>query len=267
MVLIFSNIDAMKENMEQAKKENLQIFDMPEDPSVTRFETKYSDLVANSYAERIWYSDWNNANHINGVTGLMKPETNVNMGETFWSYHEFELYLQQSEYDTVEFIVYQRSDGRKIDFVECYDDATPTHPATVPLSMDVTYLSDPLEWYFYIENGPVWYMHFRNPTSGTWYTGSHVDTYHLSNYVTHITPSTELTLTTVPPGSYFYTFTTPFRADWVRTQGWFGNEWYSPRQKTTVGGAPVDNLYVKLRYSWDAAGRIFTTHKCGSTVT
>ncbi len=262
ILLNFNNIKETKSKLESAKSENLQIPELPVDASATTNFLSATPASSASPAERRYYSDYFNLHRINGVTGKMQPAGFSNSGESFFSYHEMELYLQQSS-DAVEYIVYHRTDGRIIDYVSVHDD----YALSTPLSMDVTSLSTYLEWYFYIENGPVWYMHFRNPISGTWYSASHTDTVNLSHYVTQITPSTELYLNSAPPTHYFYTRTSPFRADWTRTVGLLGgNEWHTPQETTSAGSLPANNQYVQLTSNWDSSGRIVTTQVCGSSV-
>jgi hypothetical protein len=260
MFLNFKDMKEIKSKLESAKSENLQIPEVPFDSSGDQAEMNRL-LTSGSFAERKDYTDYFNLHSINGVTGKMQPASFSNSGESFFSYHEIELYLQQPT-DAVEYIVYHRTDGRVIDFVSVHDD----YALSTPLSMDVTSLSTYLEWYFYIESGPVWFMHFRNPVSGTWYTASHSDTVNLSNYVTKITPSAELYLDNVPPTYYFYTLTSPFQADWTRTAGLSGYEWHSPQETTSAGSNPTNNQYVYLAANWDSSGRIVSTQACGSTV-
>ncbi|MFA4878098.1 MAG: hypothetical protein WC586_11865 [Methanoregula sp.] len=262
MLLNFNNMKETKSKLESAKNENLLIPEVPADSSAASAIQRAASISSTSLAERRFYSDYFNLHRINGVTGKMQPAGFSNSGESFFSYHEMELYLQQPT-DAVEYIVYHRTDGRIIDFVSVHDD----YALSTPLTMDVTDLSTYLEWYFYIENGPVWYMHFRNPISGTWYTASHTDTVNMSRYVTQITPSTELYLNSVPPSHYFYTQTSPFQADWTRTVGWSGgNEWHTPQETTSAGSLPANNQYLQLTSNWDTSGRIVTTQVCGSSV-
>ena len=260
MLLNFKNMKETESVLLSAKSENLQIPEVPLDSAIDQTKLKVSLLASVNPAERKDYTDYFNLHSINGVTGMMQPASFSNSGESFTSYHEIELYLQQST-DAVEYIVYQRSDGRVIDFVSVHDD----YALSSPLSMDVTGLSTYLEWYFYIESGPVWYMHFRNPISGTWYNAWHTDTVNLSNRVTKITPSTELTLND-PPANYFYTLTSPFRVDWTRTAGLSGNEWHYPIDTTSAGSNPTNNQYVQLTSNWDGSGRIVYSQACGSSV-
>jgi len=256
MLLKFNNLKEAKSKLELAKSENLQIPVIPQDPEVNLSKLKAAQLLSASPVERRWYSA--SGTNINGVTGIMQPAGFSNSGQSFTSYHEIELYLQQPT-DAVEYIVYHRTDGRIMDFVSVHDD----YALSSPLNLEVTSLSTDLEWYFYMESGHVWYMHFRDPTSGTWYTASHTDTINISNYIADITPSTELYLDSAPPTHYFYTLTSPFRVDWTRTTS---NGFLSPQQTTTVGAQPPNNQYVQLTSSWDSSGRIVTTQECGSNI-
>ena len=236
MFLKFNNITETKIQLEAAKKNNLQISGVPRELGVNVSKLKVSPLTSASPAERRWYTA--TGTNINGVTGIMQPAGFSNPGQSFTSYHEMELYLQQST-DAVEFIVYHHSDGRIIDFVSVHDD----YALSSPLTMNVTSLSTYLEWYFYIQSGNVWSLNFRNPIDGTWYTATHTDTVNISNYVAYITPSTELYLDSAPPTSPFYTKTSPFRVDWTRITSGFS---LSPQQTTTQGAAPTNNQYVQL---------------------
>ncbi|MDO9323571.1 MAG: hypothetical protein Q7T80_01285 [Methanoregula sp.] len=260
LLLNFKNMKETESTLQSAKSENLQIPEVPLDSATDQLKLKKSLLASANPAERKYYTDYFNLHSINGATGMMQPASYSNSGESFTSYHEIELYLQQST-DAVEYIVYQRSDGRVIEFVSVHDD----YVLSSPLTMDVTGLSTYMEWYFYIESGPVWYMHFRNPISGTWYSAWHTDTVNLSNRITKITPSTELTLN-VPPVDYFYTLTSPFRVDWTRTAGLSGNEWHYPIDTTSAGSNPTNYQYVQLTSNWDSSGRIVSSQACGSSV-
>ncbi|MGB7787237.1 hypothetical protein [Methanoregula sp.] len=255
MLLKFGSLNETKTRLEVANTENLQISGVPQDPSIDVSKMKISPMAAASPSERRWYTA---TSAINGVTGIMQPAGFSNSGQSFTSYHEMELYLNQPT-DAVEYIVYHRTDGRVIDFVSVHDD----YALSTPLSMDVTSLSTYLEWYFYIDSGHIWDLYFRNPISGTWYSASHTDTVNLSNTVSSITPSTELYLTSSPPANYFYMLTSPFRVDWTRTTS---NTFLSPQQTTIAGSLPPNNQYVQLTTSWDSSGRIVTSQACGSDV-
>ena len=262
LLIEYKNINDAQKSIKKSREINLQIISdtMPPLESSLISENKLS----NDFQERSWYSDINCADQINGLRGKIYPSDSYNLGESYFSYHEMEIYLSRPPYteypDTVEFISHHRTDDQKRAFVAVWDDGV-SHTV---LDLDATSLTY-LEYYLYIENsgGCVYLIYFRDPSTGTWYTTSYDDSNDPSYYVRDLLGSTELlSLQHVPPIYSFQTVTSPISVDGTR----IASNWFTPRQTVSFDGYTPNEQYVNQQASWNGNGGIETSHYCGSGV-
>ncbi len=263
ILMNYNDIREAQKSIASSRVVNLQIDSDSNPPGETQLISKA--VTASDFLERSWYLDSNCADQINGVTGKIYPQGSYNNGESYFSYHEMEIYLSRSPYtttpDAIEFVSYHRTDNQKRAFVAVWDDG----PSYTVLDIDATSLSY-LEYYFYIENsaGWVYWMHFRDPATGTWYTASYNDSDNPSYYVRDLRGSTELlSLLHVPPLYSFSTETTPIRVDYTRTT----SGWKTPSQTVSWNYYTPNMQYVNTGAYWNGNGGIDTTHYCGYDAT
>jgi hypothetical protein len=263
LLMNYNDVNEAQRSIASSGSDNLQI----DSDTIPAGETQLSSraVTASDFQERSWYIDSNCADQINGVTGKIYPLGSYNNGESYFSYHEMEIYLSRSPYtstpDAVEFISYHRTDNQKRAFVAMWDEGT----SYTMLDIDVT-TKTYVEYYFYIENsaGWVYWMHFRDPATGTWYTASYNDSDNPSYYVRDLRGSTELlSLQHVPPLYSFNTETSPIRVDWTRTT----SGWLTPSQTVTWNYYTANQQYVDTWAYWNSNNGIDTVHYCGSGVT
>ncbi|MFA4878093.1 MAG: hypothetical protein WC586_11840 [Methanoregula sp.] len=263
LLMKYSDLNEARERTVSSRDNNLQIYS----DTIPSAESQQisSTIRASDFQERSWYKDNNCAHHINGITGKIYPSGSYNNGESYFSYHEMEIYLSRYPYsttlDTAEVISFHRTDNQKRAFFALWDEGT----SYTMLDIDVT--NKPyVEYYFYIENSAGWiyWMHFRDPSTGTWYSSSYNDSDNPSYYVRDLRGSTELlSLQHVPPLFSFRTQTSPIRVDYTRTT----TGWFTPSQTVTWNYYTANQQYVDTWAWWNSNGGIDTTHYCGSGIT
>jgi hypothetical protein len=263
LIMNYNTLDEAQKSIASYEDENLQIDSDTVPPVEAQLISKA--VTANDFQERSWYIDSGCADQINGVTGKIYPQGSSNNGESYFSYHEMEIYLSRSPFtsapDAIEFISYHRTDNQKRAFIAVWDEGT-SHTV---LDIDVTSKSY-VEYYLYIENsaGWVYWTHFRDPATGTWYTASYDDSDNPSYYVRDLRGSTELlSLGHVPPLYSFSTETSPISVDWTRTT----SGWLTPIQSVVWNYYTANQQYVDTWAWWNSNDGIDTTHYCGSSLT
>jgi hypothetical protein len=263
ILMNYNDIHEAQKSIASSREVYLQIDSDSNPPGEAQLISKA--VTASDFLERSWYLDSSCADQINGITGKIYPQGSYNNGESYFSYHEMEIYLSRSPYtttpDAIEFISYHRTDNQKRAFVAVWDDG----PSYTVLDIDATSVSY-LEYYFYIENsaGWVYWMHFRDPATGTWYTASYNDSDNPSYYVRDLRGSTELlSLQHVPPIYTFMTQTSPIRVDYTRTT----RGWKTPSQTVSWNYYTPNMQYVNTGAYWNGNGGIDTTHYCGFDAT
>ena len=261
LLMKFENLADAQIQIGTSKTENLQIAKDTTPPIESKILS--GAAAANDFQERSYYYDSACAHHINGVTGKIYPSGSYNYGESYFSYHEMEIYLSRSPFtsvpDVVEFVLYHRTDNQKRAFVAMWDEGI----SYTVLDIDATSVSY-LEYYFYIDSSGVYTMQFRNPSTGTYYTATWNDSDNPSPYVRDLRGSTELlSLAHVPPLYAFNTVTSPIRVDYTRT---VSGGFQTPSQTTTWNGYTPNMQYVNHLAFWNSNGGIDTSHQCGSGV-
>jgi hypothetical protein len=262
LLIKYEDIADAQNSIAESREVNLQI---TSDTLPTLESSLISkNLLANDFQERSMYSDSGCADQINGITGKIYPGSSYNNGESYFSYHEAEIFLSRPPYtsrpDTIEFISYHRTDNQKRAFVAVWDEGT-SHTVLDLDATSITYL----EYYLYIENSGGWtyWIHFRNPSTGTWYTTSYDDSDNPSYYVKELMGSTELlSLQNVPPAYSFQTITSPIRVDLTRTT----SDWATPQLTLSWDGYTPNEQYVDQQASWNGNQGIDTSHYCGSSI-
>ena len=191
---------------------------------------------------------------ITGVTGKIDPISYSNQGETFTSYHEIEIYLNRDG-DIIEFVNFMRNAGHNHVFVAQYDE----YISSTPLDVDISGL-DYVEYYLYLESGTYW-VHIRNPVSGTLYTGSYDDTDNPATRVNWLTGSTELYTDSI--FSNYFNVDSDIVEDWTRNSN--GN-WYRPKTTFSWHSSSSDQQYVDINTWFDSTNKINTNHLASSTI-
>ncbi|MDD1702320.1 MAG: hypothetical protein LUQ31_05010 [Methanoregula sp.] len=256
---ILLKFDTHNESVAAIKKsanENLQIKHDSYPAGVTS-KSLLQATTSQDFAERSWYYDANCAHQVTGAQGVIEPSSSYNNGESYFSYHEIEIYLERDT-DCIEFVSYHRTDGQKRIFVSMHDDGV----LSTPIDIDATNL--PYMNYYLSIDSPYYSTRLQNPLTGTWYTNSWNDSNDFSRYIKSLRGSTELlSLQHVPPIYSFHTATNPITVDSVRNSA--TGTWVLPNQDFTDMGMDTSQSYVHGTKSWNN-GRIVTTHECGSTV-
>src|SRR5208337_450097 len=180
-------------------------------PAGVPMKSLQQTATTQDFAERSWYYDANCAHQVTGAQGVIDPSTSSNNGESYFSYHEMEIYLERDT-DCIEFVSYHRTDGQIRIFVSMHDDGY----LSTPIDIDATNL--PYMNYYLSIDAPYWYTtRLQNPLTGTWYTNTWTDSDNFSRYIKSLRGSSELlSLQHVPPIYSFHTATSPISVDSVR---------------------------------------------------
>ena len=256
-LLKYKSLEESRLSVKKSANENLLISHDTYPAGVQMKQVQNAVITSGDFAERSWYYDANTAHHVTGVRGVIDPSTSYNNGESYFSYHEMEIYLERDT-DCIEFVSYHRPDGQIRIFVSIHDD----YYLYTPLDIDATNL--PYVNYYLSIDAPYWYTtRLQNPLTGTWYSNTWTDSDNFSRYIKSLRGSTELlSLQHVPPLYSFHTATNPITGDYIRNSLGI---WVRPNQAFTDMGAIPNQQYVHGTRSW-SSGRIVTTHESGSGV-
>jgi hypothetical protein len=257
ILMRYTSQEESRASVKKYANENLLISHDTYPAAVPMKQVQNAATTSGDFAERSWYYDANCAHQITGIQGVIDPSTSYNNGESYFSYHEMEVYLERDT-DCIEFVSYHRTDGQIRVFVSIHDD----YYLYTPIDIDATNL--PYVNYYLSIDAPYWYTtRLQNPLTGTWYSNSWTDSDNFSRYIKSLRGSTELlSLQHVPPLYSFHTETNPITGDYIRNSA---GSWVRPNQAFTDMGAIPNEQYVHGTKSW-SSGTIVTTHECGSGV-
>ncbi|MCZ0860134.1 hypothetical protein O0S10_02675 [Methanocorpusculum sp. MG] len=220
-----------------------------------------SDLQTRSsttlYQERSLYDTYKTQYQLTGMTGTLGKFTYSNSGnEGYTIYHENEIYLEN--YDCIEFIC--GLNNAELNNIQEYFVIAIDNQDSGRLLVSVTNGNVPyMEYYCYIENTG-YYVHLKDPITGTWYNGNYADPTR-SSRIDYIQLSSEYYMASLYPTLYV---ANTIVEDWTRTRD---NNWYAP-QTTMFHKTSEDtrDIYVSVNPSWTSDNKLSSLHASGTTV-
>ena len=182
--------------------------------------------------------------------GHVKPTESSNNGESFTSYHEREIYLNDN--DTIEFISHIYDDGRVFVWTSILDEGVWVQGWDFGEQVNI---GDDVEYSYTISNGK-YTLYLKDPDTGQWYAKTYDDTDDPSDHVDWFMGSTELTYDVLDKE--------------FKTETWIRDDWYwdtagnvhRPWDVIDWWYTTPDEPNVEVTVYTDSYNRLYTQHIC-----